>query len=68
MVHTRVGITKTDGKYIIFRLGTTYLLNDAIHALSPNTSLDSSPTKVVASSHYPVNIKIQKLNRPKFVP
>ena len=68
-VHARVGNAKTDGKYIIFGPGATHLLNAAVHALSPETSSGSSPTKVVASvPYYPVNIKIKRLNRPNFVP
>jgi hypothetical protein len=52
-VHDHVGNAKTDGKYIIFGVGATHLLNAAIHTLS---SYDSSPTKVVATTpYYPVN-------------
>lgn len=61
-VHARVGNAKTDGKYIIFGVGATHLLNAAVHALSSHGS--SSPTKVVASTpYYPVSTK----TRPCFL-
>jgi len=55
-VHALVGNAKTEGKYIIFGVGATHLLNAAVHALS------STPTKVVASTpYYPVNFNTQNL-------
>lgn len=52
-VHDIVGNAVTQGRYIIFGVGSTHLLNAAVHALSAQNS--SSPAKVVASiPYYPI--------------
>ncbi|XP_027359298.1 tryptophan aminotransferase-related protein 4-like [Abrus precatorius] len=52
-VHEIVGNAVTEGRYIIFGSGSTQLLNAAVYALSPNSSV--SPAKVVATApYYPV--------------
>ncbi|KAF5185771.1 Tryptophan aminotransferase-related protein, partial [Thalictrum thalictroides] len=52
-LHAVVGNAKTDGRYLIFGVGSTQLLNGAIYALSPEDS--SSPASVVAAfPFYPV--------------
>ncbi|KAJ6352545.1 hypothetical protein OIU76_001724 [Salix suchowensis] len=52
-VHSIVGNACTDKRYIVFGVGSTQLLNAAVHALSPDNS--SSPARVVASiPFYPV--------------
>ena len=49
-----VGNAITEGKYIVFGSGSTQLLNAAVYALSPNSSM--SPAKVVATApYYPVS-------------
>ncbi|GMN19958.1 hypothetical protein TIFTF001_048681 [Ficus carica] len=54
-VHDIVGNAVTQGRYIIFGVGSTHLLNAAVHALSLQNS--SSPAKVVASiPYYPVRL------------
>ncbi|XP_028798211.1 tryptophan aminotransferase-related protein 4-like [Neltuma alba] len=53
-LHKTVGNAKTDGRFIIFGAGSTQLLNAAVYAFSPNSSLHS-PAKVVATApYYPV--------------
>ena len=53
-LHKSVGNANTEGKYIIFGAGSTQLLNAAVYALSPNSSLEP-PAKVVATApYYPV--------------
>lgn len=48
-LHSVVGNTVTEGKFVLYGSGSTQLLNAAIHALS------SGPTTVVASvPHYEV--------------
>lgn len=49
-VHDVVGNAVTEGRYIIFGVGSTHLLNAAVHALSLQNS--SSPAKVVVSTPY----------------
>ncbi|KAG4380375.1 hypothetical protein JHK82_045233 [Glycine max] len=52
-LHAIVGNAITKGKYIVFGSGSTQLLNAAVYALSPNSSM--SPAKVVATApYYPV--------------
>ncbi|KAG4939508.1 hypothetical protein JHK82_045232 [Glycine max] len=52
-LHGIVGNAITEGKYIVFGSGSTQLLNAAVYALSPNSSM--SPAKVVATApYYPV--------------
>ncbi|CAI9091674.1 OLC1v1026757C1 [Oldenlandia corymbosa var. corymbosa] len=50
-LHIVVGNAVTDGKYIVFGVGSTQLLNAAVHALSADDS-SSTPTKVVAAAPY----------------
>ncbi|CAJ2666275.1 unnamed protein product [Trifolium pratense] len=68
-VHAHVGNAQTDGKYIIFGVGATHLLNAAVHSLSSYGS--STPTKVVASKpYYPVykeQIEFFKSDNYKFI-
>ncbi|PON52680.1 Trytophan aminotransferase [Parasponia andersonii] len=53
-LHALVGNAVTEGKYIVFGVGSTQLLNAAVHALSPQNS--SSPARVVASfPYYPLS-------------
>lgn len=42
----------TDGRYIIFGVGSTQLLNAAVHALSVENSSSPLPAKVVAQIPY----------------
>ncbi|KAG4952361.1 hypothetical protein JHK82_045231 [Glycine max] len=52
-LHAIVGNAATEGRYIVFGSGSTQLLNAAVHALSPSSSV--SPAKVVATApYYPV--------------
>ncbi|XP_010915068.1 tryptophan aminotransferase-related protein 3 [Elaeis guineensis] len=50
-LHSHVGNAITDGRFIIFGAGSTQLINAAVHALSPNSTV-SSPASVVASVPY----------------
>ncbi|CAL5384293.1 unnamed protein product [Camellia sinensis] len=47
-VHSVAKNAITDGRYIVFGVGSTQLLNAAVYALSPENS--SSPAKVVAAT------------------
>ncbi|XP_030544150.1 tryptophan aminotransferase-related protein 3-like [Rhodamnia argentea] len=49
-LHSQVGNAVTDGKHIVFGVGSAQLLNAAVHALSPDNS--SHPASVVASIPY----------------
>ncbi|KAL5560252.1 hypothetical protein UlMin_036463 [Ulmus minor] len=49
-LHKTVGNAITQGRYIVFGVGSTQLLNAAVHALSSDNS--SSPSRVVATSPY----------------
>ncbi|OMO98711.1 EGF-like, alliinase [Corchorus olitorius] len=57
-LHSVIGNAVTEGRFIIFGVGSTQLLHAAVHALSTGTtshSDSSSPSKVVASApYYPV--------------
>ena len=46
-LHAFVGNAVTQGRFLVFGVGSTQLVNAAIHSLSPENS--SSPAKVVAS-------------------
>ena len=53
-VHDVVGNAVTEGRYILFGGGSTQLLNAAVYALSPNSSVN--PAKAVATApYYPVS-------------
>ncbi|OWM87017.1 hypothetical protein CDL15_Pgr016054 [Punica granatum] len=49
-LHEVVGNAVTDGRYIVFGVGATQLLNAAVQALSPDNP--SFPARVVASAPY----------------
>ncbi|XP_054799250.1 tryptophan aminotransferase-related protein 4-like [Prosopis cineraria] len=51
-LHKLVGNAETEGRFIIFGAGSTQLLNAAVYAFSPNSSLHYSPAKVVATAPY----------------
>lgn len=52
-LHDTVGNAVTQGRYILFGVGSTQLLNAAVYALSPYNA--SSPARVLASiPFYPV--------------
>lgn len=52
-LHTKVKNAVTEGRYIVFGVGSTQLLNVAVRSISPRNS--SSPAKIVASiPFYPV--------------
>ncbi|OMO73452.1 EGF-like, alliinase, partial [Corchorus capsularis] len=54
-LHSVIGNAVTEGRFIIFGVGSTQLLHAAVHALSTTTSDSSSPSRVVASApYYPV--------------
>ncbi|KAJ3684795.1 hypothetical protein LUZ61_013959 [Rhynchospora tenuis] len=49
-LHAAVGNAITDGKYLVFGMGSTQLLNALVYALSPENA--SSPASVVATVPY----------------
>nr|GMD94109.1 tryptophan aminotransferase-related protein 4-like [Ipomoea batatas] len=51
-VHAVAGNAITDGKYILFGVGSTQLCNAAVYALSLENSSSLSPAKVVAKIPY----------------
>ncbi|KAJ7969771.1 Tryptophan aminotransferase-related protein [Quillaja saponaria] len=57
-LHAHVGNAITDGRYIIFGVGSTQLLNAAVHALSPHTSSEP-PAKVIASAPFYASYRTQ---------
>ncbi|TKY46072.1 Tryptophan aminotransferase-related protein 4 [Spatholobus suberectus] len=65
-VHAIAGNAITEGRYIVFGSGSTQLLNAAVYALSPNSSV--SPAKVVVTApYYPVyRIQTQFFNSRDF--
>ncbi|KAK8930589.1 Tryptophan aminotransferase-related protein 3 [Platanthera zijinensis] len=52
LLHDAVGNAVTDGRFIVFGIGSSQLLNAAVHSLSPdavNVNSSSSPASVVAT-------------------